>query len=137
VAGLRLADVALDLATTARRSGAPLEQVARVRFLLDDRLGLAWLRDRILELPRSDRWGSLARTALADDFRHETAAMTATVLAGAAPDADPAVLVDAWLGGAAAGVARARAVLDELRTAEVQDLARVSVALRELRHLTR
>ncbi len=137
VAALELADVALDLATTARRSGAPLEQVARVRFLLDDRLGLAWLRDRILELPRSDRWGSLARTALADDFRHETAAMTAMVLAGAAPDADPAVLVDAWLVGAAAGVARASAVLDELRSAEVQDLARVSVALRELRHLTR
>ena len=137
VAGLQLADVALDLASTARRSGAPLEQVARVRFLLDDRLGLAWLRDRILELPRSDRWGSLARTALADDFRHETAAMTATVLTGGTPDADPEALVDAWLDGAAAGVARARAVLDDLRTAEVQDLARVSVALRELRQLAR
>ncbi len=137
MAGLELADVALDLASTARRSGSPLEQVARVRFLLDDRLGLAWLRDRILELPRSDRWASLARTALADDFRHESAAMTAAVLADATPEADPVGLVDGWLDGAAAGVARARTVLDELRAAEVQDLARVSVALREVRQLAR
>ena len=42
--------------------------VTEVYFGIGSRLGLDWLRDRILELPRDDRWQSLARAALRDDL---------------------------------------------------------------------
>ncbi|MGH2881232.1 MAG: NAD-glutamate dehydrogenase domain-containing protein, partial [Solirubrobacteraceae bacterium] len=42
--------------------------VLRVYFRLGSRLELNWLRDRIIELPRANRWQALARAALRDDL---------------------------------------------------------------------
>ena len=39
-------------------------------FRLGSRLELNWLRDRIIELPRANRWQALARAALRDDLYH-------------------------------------------------------------------
>jgi shikimate kinase len=38
-----------------------VEQVAAVHFRLGERLELHWLRDRIVALPRDDRWRARAR----------------------------------------------------------------------------
>ena len=35
---------------------------------LGSRVGLNWLRDRIIELPRTNRWQALARAALREDL---------------------------------------------------------------------
>jgi glutamate dehydrogenase len=58
----------LDTVEVARATGRELEAVARTYFALDTRLELDWLRDRINELPRSNRWQALARAALRDDL---------------------------------------------------------------------
>ena len=47
------------------------------------RLELHWLRDRIADLPRDDRWSALARAALRDDLYTLHRALTAEVLRGA------------------------------------------------------
>ena len=69
--------VALACASTASSRG----RVARIQFLLDDRLGLDRVRERIAALPRADRWQTEARAALRDDFYESQHALTAAVLA--------------------------------------------------------
>jgi glutamate dehydrogenase len=128
---------AMDLTAIASSTGAPLDLVARTRFLLDDRLELSWLREHILSLPRDDHWQSLARSALIDDYYREHAALTARVVGGAGPDDDPESLVAAWVTANAVEVERCHRVFADLRATGTQDLARVSVALRELRQLLR
>jgi glutamate dehydrogenase len=59
VAGLGPAFAALDVAQVTEQSGHGEADVAAVYFGLGARLHLHWLRDRILELPRDERWSSL------------------------------------------------------------------------------
>ena len=56
------------------------EDVLRVYFRLGSRLELNWLRDRIIELPRANRWQALARAALRDDLFNLYRELTRKVL---------------------------------------------------------
>ena len=56
----------------------------RTYFRLGSRLELAWLRDRIFDLPRPNRWQALARAALRDDLYRLHRALTREVLDRAA-----------------------------------------------------
>jgi NAD-specific glutamate dehydrogenase len=51
-------------------------------------------------------------------------------------DRDADALIEAWMQENAASVARATAMLDDLREAETLDIAMLSVALREIRNLS-
>ncbi len=62
----------LDIVEVASSLQRPTEEVAAIHFLLGDVLRLDWLRYRITELPRPDRWHALARQALRDDLYHNT-----------------------------------------------------------------
>ena len=64
---------------TASRSGVDVLKVADVHFTLGQRLGLDRLLGRIIELPRDDRWQTMARAALRDDL-HAVHAHHAEVL---------------------------------------------------------
>ena len=64
---------ALDIVEVASATGAPIDDVAALHFRLGARLHLHWLRDRIAELPRDDRWQAMARAALRDDLYRCTA----------------------------------------------------------------
>ena len=66
-----------------RRARSP-----RVHFRLGSRLELHWLRDRIVALPRDDRWRALARAALRDDLYSLHRALTAEVLRRTATEGD-------------------------------------------------
>ena len=72
---------ALDIVDLAHRRDAPLAEVAATYFLVDERLSLGWLRGRITQLPRGDRWQALARSALRDDFFAEHKGLVDEVLA--------------------------------------------------------
>jgi glutamate dehydrogenase len=136
VAVLPAAYAALTIVQTAAQQQADVRQVAEVHFVLGQRLGLDRLLGRIIELPREDRWQTMARAALRDDLHTVHALLTAEVLA-AAPKAQ------------AGGAARDRvsawekatsAVPDSVRTLRSicdgkPDLARVSVGLRIVRAL--
>ena len=68
VAALPIMFSALDIVTVADEMELDVERVAAVHFRLGQRLELHWLRDRIVALPRDDRWRALARAALRDDL---------------------------------------------------------------------
>ena len=89
VAALPIMFAALDIVEVADERELDVEQVAAVHFRLGSRLGLHWLRDRIVALPRDDRWRARARAALRDDLYAIHRELTAEVLRSAPAGADP------------------------------------------------
>lgn len=133
VAGLPPAYAALNIVETAKRDGVDAVEVARVHFALGERLGLSGLTDRILTLPREDRWQTMARAALRDDLHAVHAQLTAQVLTET-EDGEPApVRISAWEADDEVVVSRAVATLDEICADDHADLARLSVGLRVVR----
>jgi glutamate dehydrogenase len=111
--------------------------VARVYFDIADRLPIAHLLDRIIDLPRSDRWKSMARASLREDLYAVQAGLTFEVLNSGEPDDTPELRFKAWEDKNAPVLVRARATLDELQESENYDLATLSVAMRMIRTLLR
>ncbi|HET9650410.1 MAG TPA: NAD-glutamate dehydrogenase [Microlunatus sp.] len=134
VAVLPSAYASLTIVQTATRGELDPVQVARVHFTLGQQLGLDRLLSRIIELPREDRWQTMARAALRDDLHAVHAQLTADVLARAPEGVtDHAQLVRHWERGN-------RGVPDSVKTlrsitAGRPDLARMSVGLRVVRGL--
>jgi glutamate dehydrogenase len=109
--------------------------VARVHFALGERLGLPMLVQRILALPRDDRWQTMARAALRDDLHAVHAQLTAQVLVTTAPDDSAEARIAAWEDAEGVLVPRATATLEEICADDQADLARLSVGLRVVRGL--
>jgi glutamate dehydrogenase len=134
VASLATMFSAFDIVEVSRETGLDVESVAAVHFRLGSELQLHWIRDRIVGLPRSERWAALARAALRDDLYALHRALTLHVLGdGDAPD-DVSARVDAWI-AANAGSERYIATLADVRVGRVYDLTTLPVVVRELRNL--
>jgi glutamate dehydrogenase len=136
-ARMELLPASLDIARLAQSDAGLVAEVAGVYFALADRLALGALRDRIVDLPRDDRWQSLARAAMRDDLNGEHAALTRTVLVETRASADrpSAERVEIWLEGRRAEVETHVRLSDEAAIAAAPGLATLSVVLRELRTL--
>ncbi len=135
VAVLPPAYMVLGIVETAARENLDALEVARVHFALGERLGLPTLVARILTLPRTDRWETMARAALRDDLHGVHAQLTAQALAASsAGDSAPARVAD-WEDADQVVVSRAAATLEEICADEAADLARLSVGLRVVRSL--
>jgi glutamate dehydrogenase len=137
VAGFSAAFPALDVVAVAERTGRDLLDVARVYYHLADQLGISQLQDRISELPRADRWQSMARTAIREDLYAAHQLITADVLSVGAAGDDPEQRVAAWTERNQAILGRARATLREIQASDTFDLANLSVAMRTMRTLLR
>jgi glutamate dehydrogenase len=123
-----------DIAVDAGLTGSEQPVVTDAYFAIGSRLGLDWLRDRILELPRTDRWQSLARAALRDDLYRLHRSLTREILLSAV-EFNAQVPVDDWLERNATGVERADTVLADVKASREYDTTTLPVVLRELRSL--
>ncbi|MFJ3205426.1 NAD-glutamate dehydrogenase [Streptomyces sp. NPDC086989] len=137
VAGFSSAFPTLDIVAISDRTGVDPLGVAEVYYDLADRLEITQLMDRIIELPRSDRWQSMARASIREDLFAAHAALTADVLAVGNGDSTPEDRFKAWEEKNAAIISRARTTLDEIRGSDDFDLANLSVAMRTMRSLLR
>ncbi|MFJ2820972.1 NAD-glutamate dehydrogenase [Streptomyces toxytricini] len=137
VAGFSSAFPTLDIVAISDRTGVDPLGVAEVYYDLADRLEITQLMDRIIELPRGDRWQSMARASIREDLFAAHAALTADVLAAGDGDATPEERFKAWEEANAAIISRARTTLDEIRGSDDFDLANLSVAMRTMRSLLR
>ncbi|KIF03569.1 NAD-glutamate dehydrogenase [Streptomyces sp. RSD-27] len=137
VAGFSSAFPTLDIVATADRTGVDPLAVAEVYYDLADRLDITQLMDRIIELPRSDRWQSMARASIREDLFAAHAALTADVLSVGNGNSTPEERFKAWEEKNAALIGRARTTLDEIRGSDDFDLANLSVAMRTMRSLLR
>jgi glutamate dehydrogenase len=125
----------LDITDICIRTQESAETVIPLYFTVSERYDIDRTLVRITELPRGDRWSTLARHALRSDLYAAVAGLTSRVLRSTPHDLPPLERLARWETDHAPGVARARTTLDELGTVEDPDLATLSVALRALRNL--
>lgn len=137
VAGFSSAFPTLDIVAIADRTAKDPMAVAEVYYDLADRLRITQLMDRIIELPRADRWQSMARASIREDLFAAHAALTADVLSAGNGTSTPEERFKAWEQKNAAILGRARTTLEEIQGSETFDLANLSVAMRTMRQLLR
>jgi glutamate dehydrogenase len=125
----------IGIVETAARDGVDPLEVARVHFALAERLGLPTLVARILALPRTDRWETMARAALRDDLHAVHGQLVAEALATTSSEDTAAARVAAWEERDEVRVSRAVETLQEICADDAADLARLSVGLRVVRSL--
>jgi glutamate dehydrogenase len=135
VAGMAALLPTLDIVEVADLTGRDLETVMYASFEIGARLQLSWLRDRILDLPRGDRWQALARSALRDDLAHLVAELSTEVLESGAANATAGELIAAWEASREHALERCLGVLSDIRASQIYDTTTLPVALRELRNL--
>ncbi|GLF93424.1 NAD-glutamate dehydrogenase [Streptomyces yaizuensis] len=137
VAGFSSAFPTLDVVAIADRTKKEPMAVAEVYYDIGDRLGITQLMDRIIELPRADRWQSMARASIREDLYAAHAMLTADVLSVGNGSSSPEERFAAWEDKNASILGRARATLEEIRSSDAFDLANLSVAMRTMRQLLR
>jgi glutamate dehydrogenase len=135
VAVLPPAYTLLGVVETAQRDGLEPEEVARVHFALGERLGVPALLHRIVQLPRADKWQTMARASLRDDLNGVHSQLTAQVLRTTTADASAPARIAEWEESDEVLVSRAAETLGQICADDDTDLARVSVGLRVVRGL--
>ncbi|MFE7423119.1 NAD-glutamate dehydrogenase domain-containing protein [Rhodococcus sp. NPDC057529] len=126
----------LDVVEVAHASGQDPDRVAELYYAVKDHLGINSLLQSVSGLDRTDRWNSLARMALREDLYSSVRAVTAEVLTlSTSPSASAGERLRAWEDLNAPRLRQARVTLDEITASEVLDLARLSVAARQLRSM--
>jgi glutamate dehydrogenase len=126
----------LDVVEVAHNTGQPLEDVAKVYFVLSERFRVDDLLSWISALPRADRWQTLARMALRYDLYAALAALTAEVLVGTSADRPADERVYEWEQTNAVSITRTRNAIGEFAESQA-DLAALSVLMRQIRTLVR
>ncbi|PKV86044.1 NAD-glutamate dehydrogenase [Streptomyces sp. TLI_146] len=137
VAGFSSAFPSLDVVAISGRTGKDPLAVAEVYYDLADRLRITQLMDRIIELPRADRWQSMARASIREDLYAAHAGLTQDVLSVGNGTSSPEQRFKAWEDKNAAILGRARTTLEEIQGSDAFDLANLSVAMRTMRTLLR
>ncbi|WP_328538445.1 NAD-glutamate dehydrogenase [Streptomyces sp. NBC_00344] len=137
VAGFSSAFPTLDIVAIADRTGKDAMAVAEVYYDLGDRLTITKLMDRIIELPRADRWQSMARASIREDLYAAHAGLTQDVLSAGNGVSTPEERFTAWEEKNASILGRSRSTLEEIQSSDSFDLANLSVAMRTMRTLLR
>jgi glutamate dehydrogenase len=127
----------LDIIDVSDITEIDTAEVADTYFALMDRLGTDGLLTAVSELPRNDRWHSLARLAIRDDIYSSLRALCFDVLAVGEPDESGEEKIAEWEHISASRVERARRTLTEIQESGAKDLATLSVAARQIRRMTR
>ena len=127
LAALEFLFPALDLVDLAQSSQTGLEQAARAYFGVDVALGLTAWRAEINRLPTDTLWQTQARGSARDDVYSIASQITQGLLA-------QGVDLASWTAQHEKPIERLRKLLQNI-SSQSPDLAPVSVALRELRHL--
>jgi glutamate dehydrogenase len=134
VASLPHMYAAFDIVEVSDESGLDVQAVAAVHFRLGNRLKLHWLHERIVALPREDRWQAMARAALRDDLYAIHRDLTAEVLRTGPRLEGPDERVNGWV-EAHADSDRCLQTLADISAGRTFDLTTLSVAVREVREL--
>jgi glutamate dehydrogenase len=126
----------LDVLETAAATGRDLIEVAQVYFVISCRFQIDTLLSRISQLPRNDRWQTLARMALRYDLYAALAGLTTEVLQSTPSSASAEERVSEWEQVNAASIARAGNAMGTVEDTPA-DLAALSVLLRQIRTLVK
>ncbi|HYB27089.1 MAG TPA: NAD-glutamate dehydrogenase [Solirubrobacteraceae bacterium] len=136
-AGMPFMLALFDIVEVAAATEREPTEVLQVYFRLGSRLDLNWLRDRIIDLPRANRWQALARASLRDDLFNLYRELTRKVLDAGGRGAPAEAAIEAWSERNAETLERALGMVAEIRASRIYDNTTLPVALREIRALLR
>jgi glutamate dehydrogenase len=123
----------VDVVECARLLDTDLETTAEVYYGIAAQIHLDEILNQISALPRTNRWQTLARSALRYDLYGAMAGLTASVVQ-AKPGTDPAEAVESWAERNAAEIDRIHEATDEADRSD-EKLAVLSVSLRQIRSM--
>jgi glutamate dehydrogenase len=137
VAGMPSMIALFDIVEAARTSNRTPDEVMTIYFKLAYRIELGWLRDRIIDLPRTNLWEALARAAMRDDLYSLHRSLTQDVLDISEPGWGCEAAIEAWEERNPRGLTRCLAMLDNIKASHSYNATALTVALREVRNLIR
>ncbi|MGR3914661.1 MAG: NAD-glutamate dehydrogenase, partial [Gammaproteobacteria bacterium] len=131
---------AADIIDIAGRRKRPLEQAARVYFLVRERLGLDWLEHAIDALPADNDWHQRAQFRLGAELRAAHIAIAQAALSQGGHDghdagdpASAAAVIERWLSANRDAAASIEKMTADLQAERAPDFAMLSVLIGELR----
>ena len=126
-----------DIIRLAAVRKIPVADAARYYFAIGTRFHLGSLRAASDQLEAQNHWQKLAIAALIEEIYSHQLALTSQVFdfmgGKKLPDADKAIA--AWIGNNASAVERTEQLISELSATDINDLAMIAVASRQLRTL--
>ena len=135
VAGLVNMVPGCDIVRIAETAKAPVAAVAKAHFGVGSHFRLGRLRAAAEALGADGHWRQLAVDALIEEIYGHQSALAAQVMAMPGAKNNPDKGFEQWLKVNDDIVSRAKAILDELWTTDMDDLAMIAVASRQLRSL--
>lgn len=121
---------ALNIIEASNLFNANIFRVAKIYFMLVDRLDLLWFRDQVNQFPINNHWSVLAKAAYKGDLDWVQRMLTVGVLKVEAKSI-PGKMKQ-WFSLHRAAIARWKSILADLRSAETPEFAIMFVAIREL-----
>lgn len=122
---------ALNIVEAATTYQEEVFRVAKIYFMLADRLNLFWFRERINVYPVDTHWGVLARASYKGDLDWIQRELTVRVLLDTKARSIPGK-INEWLTKHESEIKRWHSILTEMRNADAKDFAILFVAIREL-----
>ena len=104
--------------------------IAKLFFVVDQKLQLSCLRSQIGSLPRDDYWESLARTAVRDDFHNACRALIDKVLKS--KERSPKKMIDVWWTRNQFAIERYQKVIHDFQLERALELEKMTVAVKAL-----
>jgi glutamate dehydrogenase len=132
VAGASHLYSALGIIEAQEEGDGSLDQVAKIYYLLGNRLELTWFSYQINALTPLTHWQALAREAFREDLDWQQRALTVGLLKLNDAPKDINKRVDVWMEQHAELITRWRQMLTEFKATEDAEFSMYSVALREL-----
>jgi glutamate dehydrogenase len=123
----------MDLAEVADNSSKAIDMVSNTYFKLGAKMGLHWFLDQITAQPVTNHWQALARASYREELDWQQRSLSEVVLNSLETDtADANELVEFWMDKQSVLLTRWQHMLQEFKTSQSHDFAKISVALREL-----
>jgi glutamate dehydrogenase len=123
----------MDLAEVADNSSKAIDMVSNTYFKLGAKMGLHWFLDQITAQPVTNHWQALARASYREELDWQQRSLSEVVLNSLETDtADVNELVESWMDTQSVLLTRWQHMLQEFKTSQSHDFAKISVALREL-----
>lgn len=133
LAAMKFMGAALDVADISILTSEPVELVGQIHLRVGIAFSLPWLVASTVNMKVDGRWPALARATVRDEAYRLHRELTLRALS--APGEDALTRLEVWLYRNQTAQQFARRRISELATAEAQDFATLTVALRELRNL--
>lgn len=131
IAGMPPLFHALNIVEAATTYHEEVFRVAKIYFMLVDRLDLFWFREKINTYPVGDRWAILARAGYKGDLDWLQRELTVRVLLDTKARSIPGK-INEWFAKHKPMIYRWQNILAATRSAEKKDFAILFVAIREL-----